>query len=132
MWSIGGLENITPRTSAGINQRSVPQFLPGREIVSAPLTLDIRSKCPTQIRPFIPSQSKPAEIFDNGRSKFCRTSIAVEIFNPEDESSIVLLRAFLRAPESEGVAEMKITRRRRSNAAAIRNFGFQMADFSLA
>jgi hypothetical protein len=128
----GGLKNIAPRTGAGINQRRVPQFLPRSEIDCAPFTLDVRRKRSAHVRTFIPSQSKPAQIFDDGVSEFCRTPIAVEIFNAEDQLSAVLFGAFLRAPEGDGMANMKITRRGGSDAAAIGNFRFQIADFRLA
>jgi hypothetical protein len=94
--------------------------------------LDVRRKRSTQIRSFIPTQSEPAQIFDNGVSKFRRAPIAIEIFDAEDQLSVVLLGAFLRPPESDGVAEMKITCRGRCDAAAVGNFRFQIADFRLA
>ncbi len=132
MRRIGGLKDITAGTVAGINQGRVPQFLPRGKIDFAAFTLDIRRKRSADIRSFIPSQSKPAEIFDDGGSKFRRAPIAVEIFNPENQLSAVFFGAFLRPPEGEGMAEMKVTRRGGSDAAAIGNFRFQIVDFRLA
>jgi hypothetical protein len=94
--------------------------------------LHIRRKRSANVRSFIPMQSKPAQIFDNGVPKFRRATIMIEIFDTEDQLSAVLVRAFLRPPESNGVAEMKITRGRRSNAATIGNFRFQISDLGLA
>jgi hypothetical protein len=128
----GGFKNIAPRTGAGINQRRVAQFLPRREIDFAPFTLDVGRKCAANVRSFIPSQSKPAKVFDDGVAKFCRAPIVIQIFDSENELSTALLSAFLGAPEGDGMANMKITRRRGRNAAAIRNFRFQISDFRLA
>jgi hypothetical protein len=72
------------------------------------------------------------KIFDDGIAKFGRTPIAVEILNPQDQSSTVLFSTLLRAPEGDGMAKMKITRRGRRNAAAVGNFRFQISDFRLA
>jgi hypothetical protein len=132
VWRTGGLKNIAPRTGTGINQRRVPQFPPRGKIDFAPLALDVRRKRSAQIRPFIPTQSEPAQIFDDGVSKFFRAPIAIEIFDAEDQLSVALFSAFLRAPESAGVTEMKISRRGRCDAAAVGNFRFQIADFRLA
>jgi hypothetical protein len=128
----GGLKNIPTRTSAGINQRRVPQFPPRGKIDLAPLALDVGRKRSAQIRPFVPTQSEPTQIFDDRVSKFCRAPIAIEIFDPEDQLSVALFSAFLRAPESTGVTEMKITCRGRCDAAAVGNFRFQIAYFRLA
>jgi hypothetical protein len=94
--------------------------------------LHVRRKRSAQIRPFIPTQSEPTQIFDNGVSKFRRAPIAIEIFDAEDQWSAVLCGAFLRPPESDGVTEMKITCRGGGDTAAVGNFRFQIADFRLA
>jgi len=80
----------------------------------------------------VPAQSEPAQIVDNGGPKFGRATIAIEIFDPQDQASLVLGSAFLRAPKGDRVTEMEITRRRRSDPAAVGNFRFQIADFRLA
>ena len=72
------------------------------------------------------------QIFHDGVAKFPRAPVAIEIFDSENETSPVFFSALLRAPEGDGVTEMKITRRRWSNAAAIGNFGFQFSDLRLA
>jgi len=114
-----GLKHVAPRTGAGINQRRVAQFLPGEEIDFAPFALDVSRKRSADVRSFIPPQSKPVKVFDDGVAKFCRTPIAVEIFNPQNQSSTVLIRTFLRAPERHRMPDMKITPRRWGNAAAV-------------
>jgi hypothetical protein len=72
------------------------------------------------------------KVCDDGVAKFCRAPIVIQIFDSENELSTVPLSAFLGAPEGDGMANMKITRRRRRNAAAIGNFGFQIVNFRLA
>jgi hypothetical protein len=73
--------------------------------------LHIRRKWSAHVRPFIPAQSEPAQVVDDGVAKFRGTPIAIEILDPQDQSSEVLFGAFLRAPESDGMSEMKITGR---------------------
>jgi hypothetical protein len=77
-------------------------------------------------------QSKPAEIFGDRVTKSCPTPIAIQIFDSENELSTALFGAFLRAPECDRMADMKITCRRWSDSAATGNFRFQIADFRLA
>jgi hypothetical protein len=72
------------------------------------------------------------KVFDDGVAKSCRAPIVIQIFDSENELSTAPLRAFLGAPEGDGMANMKITRGRGRNAAAIGNFRFQIVDFRLA
>jgi hypothetical protein len=80
----------------------------------------------------IPLQSKPVKVIDDGVAKFCRAPIIIQIFDSENELSTVSLSAVLGAPEGDGMANMKITRGRGRNAAAIGNFRFQIVDSRLA
>jgi hypothetical protein len=126
------LQDITPRTGAGINQRRVPQFLPNREINFAPFALGVRRERSAHVGPFIPLQAKPVKIFDDGIAKLCPTPIIIQIFDPENELSIALAGPFLGAPERHRVADVNVTRRRWGNAATVGNFRFQIGDFRLA
>jgi hypothetical protein len=94
--------------------------------------LHIRRKISAGVRPFVPAQSKPTQIFNDGVAKFRTAASGIEILDPQDERTSVSLRAFLRAPESNGVADMKITGRRGSDPAAVMDFRFQIGDFRLA
>jgi hypothetical protein len=51
------------------------------------------------------------QVFDDGVAKFCRAPIVIQIFDSENELSTASLSAFLGAPEGDGMAGMKITRR---------------------
>src|SRR5204863_3963851 len=109
VWRAGGLKHILPRTSAGIDQRRVAQFFPGIEIYFAPFALDVRSECSAHIRPFIPAQSKPAQVFPDRAAKFGPAPIPVEVFNSKNTLPASLTGAFLRAPGRHRMAEVKIT-----------------------
>jgi len=73
--------------------------------------LNIRREGSADVRAFIPAQPKPAEIFDDGVSKFGTAPVAIQIFDAENECATVLPRAFLRPPEGQGMAKMQITSR---------------------
>jgi hypothetical protein len=72
------------------------------------------------------------KIFDDRVAKFRPASIAIQIFNSQNEPSASLTRAFLRTPESDRMTKVQVTRRRWSNPAAVGNFRFQIADLRLA
>jgi hypothetical protein len=76
--------------------------------------------------------SKPAQILHDGVAKFRTATSGIEILDPQDECAAIFFGAFLRAPESDGVSDMKITGRRWGDPAAVENFRFQIADFRLA
>src|SRR5438874_12869576 len=95
----GRLKHIAPRADAGIDQRCVAQFLPLSEIDFTAFTLEVGRKGAANVRPFIPAQTKPVKVIDNGVTKFRRTPIVIQIFNSENESATVLVSAFLGAPE---------------------------------
>jgi hypothetical protein len=126
------LEHILSRTPARIDQRSVPQLFPSGEIKCAPLALHIRAKAAADVRPFVPAQAEPAQVFDDGVAKFRTATHRIEILDPKNKRAAVLFGAFLRAPESDGVSDMEITGRRWGDPAAVGNFRFQIGDFRLA
>lgn len=130
MRRVGGLKYIAPRAGAGINQPRVSQFLPPREIECAALALEVGPKGAVSVRALIPAQSEPMKVFNDRVAKFDGASIGIQIFDSENELS-TSLRTILGAPEGDGMTKMKIACRRRGDSAAIRNFGFQMADFRL-
>jgi hypothetical protein len=128
----GGLKHILSRASAGIDQRRIAQFFPGREIDSASLALDVRPEVSARVRPFIPAQSKPAQVVHDRAAKFGPAPIAIQIFNPKNQSSPGLLSALLRPPKRHRMPKMQITGGRWGDAAAVGIFRFQIADFRLA
>jgi hypothetical protein len=127
-----GLKDILPRTGARIDQRRVPQFPPRREINFAPFALEVRPQRSARVRPLVPAQSEPAKVFNDRAAKFWPASVAVQIFNSKNKLSATRLSAFLRAPERQRMADMKVTGRRGGDSAAVGNFRFQIGDFRLA
>jgi hypothetical protein len=127
----GRLKDIAPRAGAGVEQRRIPQFLPGGQIVSAPFTLGVRRKRSANVRSFIPAQSKPMKVFDDGVAKLRPASIPIQVLDPENELSASLSSAFLRKPKRYRMPDVKISRGRWGDTAAVGNFRFQIADFRL-
>ncbi len=128
----GGLKDVTPRAGAGIKQPRLSQVLPGGQIVFAPFTLRVRRKRSAHVQSFIPAQSKPMKILDDGVAILPSASVFIQVLDSENKFSGGLTGAFLRTPKRYRVPDVKITRRRWGDATAIRNFRFQIADFRLA
>ena len=82
----------------------------------------------------LPSHRKPnhREIFEDRFAKFRPATVAIQILDSQNQCPVPGAAAFLRAPESQGVADVKIAGRRRRETAAIRNFRFQIQDFQIA
>ena len=72
-----------------------------------------------QCRPFIPAQTKPVKVFNDGLTKFSRAPVGIQILDSENELSAALSGAFLSAPEGDGMPQMKITCRRWGDSAPI-------------
>ena len=101
----------------------VTQMLPSLEVERATFAL--------QEGTFVPSQAKPSEVLENGFAKFRSATVAIQIFDSQNQSPVPRAAALLRAPESQGMAGMQIAGGRRRETAAIRNFRFQIQDFKL-
>ena len=119
----GGTEHVPPRTGAGVNETAIPEFSPGRQVERTPPTL--------QDRGFLPTQTKPAQIVIDRLPKLQPRAGSIQVFNPEKHRSAALATALLCPPESDGMAGVEITRRRRREPAAIRSDRLQIADFRL-
>src|ERR1035441_8072797 len=65
VWSACCLSQIFTRAGTRINKPLISQSLPGFQIVSAPLALRIRTMLSAAIRPFVPPDSEPLQVFDH-------------------------------------------------------------------
>ena len=66
-------------------------------------------------------QTEPVQVLENSLAKFRSAAVAIEILYAQNERAVARAAAFLRAPESERVAGVQVTGRRRRKAAAIGN-----------
>src|SRR6187402_3239125 len=80
---------------------------------------------------FVPLQAKPPKVLKNGFAVFRPATVAIQIFDSQNQGPLPGAAALLRAPEGQGVASVQITGGRRRETAAIRNFRFQIQDFKL-
>jgi hypothetical protein len=66
----------------------------------------VRAKVAADIRAFLPTKTKPAEVFEHRGDKLRAAPVAVEVFVAKDELAAVLLGTDLGGPESAGVSEV--------------------------
>ena len=71
------------------------------------------------------------QVFVNRLPKFRPATRAIEILYSQNERAVARAAALLRAPKSDRVAGVQVAGRRWRKAAAIRELGLQIADFSL-
>ena len=76
----GRTRDITPRTTAGIDKAVVTQMFPRLEVERATFAL--------QEWAFVPLQAKPSEILENGFAKFRSATVAIQIFDSQDQSPV--------------------------------------------
>src|SRR5438270_11458077 len=93
------VRDVFARALARINETTGTQFLPGLYIITTSLALNVRRKRSTDVRPFIPLQSEPSEVLDDGVRVFGAATIAIQIFDPQNQLALSCPRAFLRVPE---------------------------------
>ena len=113
MTSDRGLRNVPSGTGARIDKTPVAKPAPCFEVELPALALVIRA--------FLPLDSKPSQVF-NGRLRIVRlASMGIEIFNPKNRNSSGLGGPLVGRQKSRRMSQMEMTRRRRSNPAAIGN-----------
>jgi putative acetyltransferase len=110
---------ILPCAAARINIAKLDQPMQRGDIDRLAFTLKIWSERTADIRPFLPANSQPSEIFHRSGRKLRPGSLRVEVFHPKHQLTSGCDRSLTRRPEGGGMANMKISRRRRRNAAAI-------------
>ena len=71
---------------------------------------------------FVPLQAKPSEVLKNGFAVFRPATVAIQIFDSQNQSPVAGAAALLRAPEGQAVAGVQIAGGRRRETAAILKF----------
>ena len=72
------------------------------------------------IRPFLPFQTKPVQIFEHGRNKFRFATGTIQVLVAQDKDAAASVGSLLRGPECSGVTEMEKAGGRGREPAAIR------------
>lgn len=106
-----GRRKILPRTPAWINKSAISQPLPRGKVGLMTPALHIRSKRPTQIRPFIPIDAEPSQIFIGRIGILPAAAIRIEVLHPHYEHTIGIPRPFPRLIKRSRMAHMQITGR---------------------
>src|ERR1700690_4669 len=75
---------------------------------------------PAAVRPFLPVNPKPAQVFEHRRNKFRAAAVRIKVFVTEYQRVARLLCPLRRNQESSSRAQGEKTRRRGRNASAIR------------
>src|SRR5205085_11836760 len=84
-----------------------------------------------EIRPFIPFETEPFQIFHDRNSKFIAAARSIEILDSQNQPTAGSARSLLRPPKRHCVAQMQVAGRRRRNSSAVCDFRFQIANFRL-
>ncbi len=113
------MRQILPRTYARINKSSFAQLPPCLQIVRPTLTLRIRPKRPATIRPLVPLNSQPAQIFHHRARKLRTRTLRVQILIPQHQNSLISARPLRRDPKRPRMTHMQQPRRRRRQPPAI-------------
>ena len=111
--------DILSRMGTRINPPASGKFPPHVPILIQPLTLNVRTKFPAAIRPFLPIQPPPAQIFDHSCRVFPATALMVEILHPQNQRPLLPLRPLRCHRERAGVPQMQPPARRRCQPASI-------------
>jgi hypothetical protein len=82
--------------------------------------LRVRRMRPAAIRPFVPLNTQPAQVFEHSRNKFWTAAIGIEVFVAKYKNAARFPRPFRRNQKGTRVAEVENSRRRRRNPSAIR------------
>jgi hypothetical protein len=119
MWCVSSCLKIFARTRARINKSAQLQFFQCHAIVRITLALIIRRERSADIRPFLPIEAEPPQVFEYRGSKLRLAARAVQVLVAQDQHAPRRSRPLLGHPESSRVSQMQIACGRRRNAAAI-------------
>src|SRR6185437_10168563 len=114
----GGLK-ILSRTNAWINESARLQFLASLAIQRIALALIIGSERPADIRPFLPFEAEPAQVFEHGRDESRFAARAVQVVVAQYQCAAGGARALLGDPERPRMPDMQQPCRRGRDASAI-------------
>ena len=115
-------ENILSRTGARIKEPARAQPIKFGAVEFDAFALIVRRVRAANIRTFIPGKAEPFQVFDKSGDEFRARAGAIKIFITKDELASGNEGAFLRRPESPGMAEMEQAGGRRRESPAI-DFG---------
>src|SRR5215469_6188429 len=121
---------IFARAAARIDEAAVAEFAPRVDIEIAPLALHVRTKSSAGIGPFLPGQAEPAQILEHGVNEFGPGALKIQILVAKNKFAACGAGPLVGHPEGSRVAEMKVSGRRRSEAAAIAAVSSQHSAFS--
>jgi hypothetical protein len=113
------LRQLLPRTAARINESAIAKEFPRRQMDFPPFTLRVRRMRPAAVRPFVPANAQPAQVFVHRGNKFWTASIGIEVFVPKHENAVRLLRPIRRNQKSTRMSEMEKARWRWRDPSAI-------------
>ena len=103
--------NVASGTGAGVDRVLGKERLEGLSIARKAFALAIAAVRAAEVGSFVPGESEPPEVFEQGFDEFRFTAGLVEIFVSENESSALRTSALLSGPESTGVTEVKVSGR---------------------
>src|SRR5689334_5870438 len=119
MRSAESTENVLARAGTGVDEAAIPQFFQSATVSIQTFTLIVRAERSAAIRPFLPLESKPAQVLNHRRDKFLLAAGAIEVFVAQDQNAAMPLRALLSDPKGTRMAEVQIARRRRREPASV-------------
>lgn len=115
----GGRQHVTPGTGAWIDPTPLSK-LGKRAVKPVPSrTLVIWRMRPADIRPFIPVESRPAQVLARRLGKFRPAALGIDVFIAIDQPSTSLPGALPCRAKRRIVPEVQKTRRCRRNSSAI-------------
>jgi hypothetical protein len=96
--------------------------------VIAALALRIRAECPTNIRPFVPTDAEPVEVIEHRIGEIRFGALRIQILIAQNQGSGGIARSDVRDPEGARVAEVQQAGWRGRDASAIPGRRFAHAD----
>ena len=85
------------------------QLFESSDVEFAPFTLRVGAERAAAIRPFLPFQTKPVQIFEHGRNKFRFATGTIQVLVAQDKGAAAGDCTLLGGPECPGMTEMKKT-----------------------
>lgn len=112
-------ENVLPRASARIKKTGGAQAMECGAVKFDAFTLVVRRIRTSDVRPFIPGKAEPFQVVNKSGDEFRARAGTIKVFVAKYELAPRSAGAFLRGPESAGMAEVEQASRRRGESSAI-------------
>ncbi len=112
--------DILPRTTAGIDKSTLAQQIPSSQIKLPPLTLRVRRKRASTIRPLLPGNPEPVQILHHGLHEFRPAPLSIQILIPQNQRPAALGSPLRSNPKRPRMPHMQQAGRRRRKPPAIR------------